>query len=119
MMSKTTQHKQQRSDQSLAVYGILTITFVGLVGYILLLALDKEPPSDILGVVVAAGISGVLGWARGGTYYDPTPEKVPAAPVETFGVPVTPVVIPPSQIVEEFNLTGPDNHTEENSVGNG
>ena len=81
----------KRSDQSVAIYGILAVTMVGLVGYIVLLALGREVPTDILGVVVAAGISGVLGWARGGTYYDPTPEKVPAP---TVPAPLT--------------LTGPD-----------
>lgn len=78
----------KRSDQSLAIYGILGITAVGLLGYITLLALGREAPTDILGVVVAAGISGVLGWARGGTYYNDEKEVVPAPPV-TPAAPVT------------------------------
>ena len=72
----------KRSDQSIAIYGVLAIALVGLVGYIVLLALGREVPDALLAVVVASALSGVLGWARGGTYYDPTPEVVPA-PVVT------------------------------------
>ncbi len=68
----------KRSDQSIAIYGVLAIAVIGLVGYIVLLGLGREVPDALLAVVVASAISGVLGWARGGTYYDPTPEVVPA-----------------------------------------
>ena len=67
----------KRSDQSIAIYGVLAIGLVGLIGYIVLLALGRDVPDALLAVVVSACVSGVLGWARGGTYYDPTPEVVP------------------------------------------
>lgn len=77
----------KRSDQSIAIYGVLAIGLVGLIGYIVLLALGRDVPDALLAVVVSACVSGVLGWARGGTYYDPAPEVIPApetAPDETL-----------------------------------
>lgn len=73
----------KRSDQSLAIYGVLLLAVVGLVGYIVLIALGKEAPDVLLTGVVGVALGGVLGWARGGTYYEPDSEKVPAAPVQS------------------------------------
>lgn len=88
----------KRSDQSVAVYGILILTGIALVGLIALLALGREVPEGLLTGVVLGGITGVLGWARGGTYYDPTPEVVPA-PQSMDVPPVVVDYIPP--------MTGP------------
>ncbi len=72
----------KRSDQSVAIYGVILIGWTALVGYVVLAALGKDAPEALLTLVVVAAVSGTLGWARGGTYYDPTPEVVPtpAAP---------------------------------------
>ena len=67
----------KRSDQSLAIYGVLLMGIVALVGFIVLLAMDKEAPEVLLTAAVVGVISGVLGWARGGTYYNPGTEVVP------------------------------------------
>lgn len=78
----------KRSDQSLAIYGVLAIGAIGLIGYIVLLALGRDVPDALLAVVVASALSGVLGWARGGTYYNPTPEVIPAPVVDVEPAPV-------------------------------
>lgn len=69
----------KRSDQALAIYGVLALSVVGLLGYIALAAMGREPDDALLAVVVASGVGGVLGWARGGTYYQDTPEIVPSS----------------------------------------
>lgn len=69
--------KPKRSDQSIAIYGVLTLGAIALIGYVVLLALDKDVPDALLAVVVAGALSGVLGWARGGTYYEPDVETIP------------------------------------------
>ena len=75
-------NKQQRSDQSLAVYGILVLAGVALVGAIVLAAMGKEDAAvALISGVVGVALGGVLGWARGGTYYAPDNEKIPTAPV--------------------------------------
>lgn len=68
----------KRSDQSVAIYGVILIGWTALVGYVVLAALGKDAPEALLTLVVVAAVSGTLGWARGGTYYDPTPEVIPA-----------------------------------------
>ena len=44
----------KRSDQSIAIYGVLAIGLVGLIGYIVLLALGRDVPDALLAVVVSA-----------------------------------------------------------------
>lgn len=66
----------KRSDQSWAIYGVLAVSALALLGYILLTAIGKEPADALLAVVVAGGISGVLGWARGGTVVQDQAEEV-------------------------------------------
>ena len=95
----------KRSDQSVAIYGILILTAIGLIGTIALALLDKPVPEVLATGVVLSGMAGVLGWARGGTYYDPTREVVPS-PVEPTSGP-QPFVYP--------TATGPDNHTAANA----
>lgn len=74
----------KRSDQSIAIYGVIALAVVGLIGYIVLIALGKEAPDVLLTGVVGVALGGVLGWARGGTYYEPDSEKIPAAPIVEF-----------------------------------
>jgi tetrahydromethanopterin S-methyltransferase subunit E len=90
--------KPKRSDQSLAVYGVLALAIVGLVGYIVLIALGRDAPDALLTGVVGVALGGVLGWARGGTYYQPDREVVPA-----------PEVLP--EIPPMTGPTGPDHGT--------
>ena len=81
--------KPKRSDQSIAIYGILGVTTVALIGLLVLLGLGREVPEALLTGVVLGGMTGVLGWARGGTYYEPDEERIPAPVVVE---PVAPVV---------------------------
>ena len=76
----------KRSDQSVAIYGILILTAIGLIGTIALALLGKPVPEVLATGVVLSGMAGVLGWARGGTYYAPDKEVVPS-PVEAAGGP--------------------------------
>lgn len=73
--------KPKRSDQSIAIYGILAVTTVALIGLLVLLGLGREVPEALLTGVVLGGMTGVLGWARGGTYYEPDEERIPSPPV--------------------------------------
>lgn len=92
MMAKT--EKYQRSDQSIAIYGILGLTGIALVGLIILLGMGREVPEGLLTGVVLGGMTGVLGWARGGTYYDPSQEKVPSPPTEPSTIDTSAFVAP-------------------------
>lgn len=73
--------KPARSDQSVAIYGLLAIAAIALIGYVVLLVLDRDAPESLMISVVLGIVSGVLGWSRGGTYYAPDTETIPTAPV--------------------------------------
>lgn len=92
--------RPKRSDQSVAVYAIIAISGAALVGGIVLLALGRDVPAELWALALG-GITGGFGWARGGTYYDPTPEVVPAPEVKP-----SPVV--PLSLSAQDDLLTPD-----------
>lgn len=72
--------KQKRSDQSVAIYGLECIAVAALVGGVYLLSLGREGGTELIALAAMIG-TGILGWSRGGTYYDSTPEVVPGPEV--------------------------------------
>lgn len=79
----------KRSDQSIAVYIAGAVGLAATVGAVVLVSMDRVVPPEIWGVVLAS-MTGLYGWARGGTYFEETVEKVPAPPVaeQAIAIPV-------------------------------
>jgi hypothetical protein len=77
----------KRSDQSMAIYGLIVVAGIALIGGIVLLAMEREGAAELIAFAGIVG-AGVLGWSRGGTYYDARTEVVPEAD------PPTPEVTP-------------------------
>ena len=89
----------KRSDQSVAIYSLTALAAVALAGAVVLLSLGRGGAPELIAFAGMIG-AGVLGWARGGTYYDPTPEVVPTPVV----VDVEPAAVLPTSTPAVYPL---------------